>query len=105
MHETQKYGHNVHYAPADPDPTAAVRLTDALRQAAEGLRDLESEGIASTDDPLTVVTNLHATLAALKEVWPALAERAGFEEQLFAADAERGLSLAATGMWDACHAI
>lgn len=105
MHETQKHGHNVHYSPAEPDPTAAVRLADELRQAAEALRDLEPEGIACTDDPLTVVTNLHATLAALQEAWPALAQRAGFEEQLFAADVERGLSLATAGMWDARNAI
>lgn len=105
MHETQKHGHNVHYSTAEPDQTAAVRLTDALRQAAEGLRDLESEGIASTDDPLTVVTNLHEVLAALGEAWPALAQRAGVEEQIFAADVERGLSLARVGMWDARNAI
>jgi hypothetical protein len=105
MHETQKHGHNVHYAPDEPDQTAAVRLTDALRQAAEDLRDVDSEGIACTDDPLTVVTNLHAVLAALGEVWPALAQRAGVEQQIFAADVERGLSLARNGMWDARNAI
>lgn len=105
MHETQKYGHNVHYGAAGPDQTAAVRLTDALRQAAEGLRDLESEGIACTDDPLAVVTNLHAVLTALGEVWPSLAKRAGVEEEMFSADVERGFSLARVGMWDARNSI
>lgn len=105
MHETQKHGHNVHYATDMPDPAAAVRITDELRQAAESLRDLESEGIACTDDPLTIVTNLHATLAALKEAWPVFAQRAGLERELLAADVERGLLLATAGMWDARSAI
>lgn len=105
MHETQQHGHNVHYTPAEPDPTASVRLTDDLRQAAESLRDLEPSGIDSTDDPLTVVTNLHTALAALREVWPTLAQRAGVADQAFAADVERGLLLATTGMWDARNAI
>lgn len=105
MHETQKHGHNVHYAADTPDPAAPARLTDELRQAAESLRDLDTDGIACTDDPLTVVTNLHATLAALKEAWPAVAKRAGFEGELLAADVERGLLLASAGMWDARNAI
>lgn len=105
MHETQKHGHNVHYASAEPDQTAPARLTDALREAAEGLRDLEPEGISCTDDPLTVVTNLHAALSALGEAWPTLARRAGVDQEIFSADVERGLSLARVGMWDARNSI
>jgi hypothetical protein len=86
----------------------SVSLTDQLRAAAEGFRDAE---IASTDDPLTIVKNLHATLEALRDAWPAVAKAASFEDPSgdeateFTDDISRGLNLATSGLWDASNSI
>lgn len=86
----------------DLHPT--VRLTDELRAAAEQLRDLGHSQIAHSDDPLTVFRNLYATLDALLESWPALADAAGFrdffdEEDLgFIDDIGSGLTSVAAGL-------
>lgn len=91
------------------DPT--VRLTDALRENAEALRDLGAKQIAASGDPLTVFRNLHKTLAALRDAWPALSESAGFEDffnqedATFTDDIRRGLSLTVDSMRDASNSI
>ena len=88
-----------------------VQLTDELRATAEKLRDLGHDGIVTSDDPLTVFRNLHATLDALRDAWPALSEAAGFEdfsnqEDLsFTDDIKRGLQLATDGLWTAQGSI
>jgi hypothetical protein len=98
------------------DSHATVRYTDALRAAAEGLRDLDETEAVGSDDPLTVVTNLHATLDAIRDAWPAIAKSAGFggtdlhpDEAAhvtgFTKRIETGLDQAVSGMWDATSAI
>ncbi|MFB7500006.1 hypothetical protein ACFC09_35905 [Streptomyces sp. NPDC056161] len=90
---------------------STVSCTDDLRAAAERLRDLGDKEIARSDDPLTVFRNLYATLAALRDAWPALSEAAGFEDFFsqeditFTDDIKRGLHLAADGLWSAQDAI
>jgi hypothetical protein len=90
---------------------STVRYTDDLRAAAEQLRDLGNKEIARSDDPLTVFRNLYATLAALRDAWPALSESAGFEDFFsheditFTDDIKRGLQLAVDGLWSAQDAI
>lgn len=90
---------------------STVRHTDELRAAAEALRDLDHDGIVRSDDPLTVFRNLYATLAALRDAWPALSESAGFEDFFrqediaFTEDIKRGLQLATDGLWSAQDAI
>ena len=96
-----------------PDLHSTVRHTDELRAAAEKLRDLSFEEIASSDDPLTVVRNLHAALDALRSAWPAISQAAHFDtpqaaeaaSAFFTDDIKRGLQLAADGLWDASHSI
>ncbi|HEY6117713.1 MAG TPA: hypothetical protein VI172_17295 [Candidatus Dormibacteraeota bacterium] len=94
---------------ADLHPT--VQHTDELRAAAEALRDLGTDEITTADDPLTVFRNLHATIDALHDAWPALSQSAGFEESFgqdsveFTQDIERGLKLAVDGLWNAQGSI
>jgi hypothetical protein len=94
---------------ADLHPT--VQFTDDLRAAAEKLRDLGADETARSDDPLTVFRNLHATIAALRDTWPALSEAAGFEDFFnqedvtFTDDIKRGLQLTTDGLWAAQDAI
>lgn len=93
------------------DTHSTVNLTDALRAAAEGLRDLGHDEIVRSDDPLTVFRNLHATLAALRDAWPALSQSAGFEDFFkqedltFTNDIKRGLQLTTDGLWAAQDSI
>lgn len=90
---------------------STVIRTDMLRAAAEQLRDLGSEEIVGSDDPLTVFRNLHAALDALREAWPALSKAAGFEDYFreedvtFTEDIKRGLQLVTDGLWSAQDAI
>lgn len=90
-----------------PELHPTVRYTDQLREAAGKLRDLDHDDIVRSDDPLTVVRNLHATLAALRDAWPAISESAGFEDHFkredvaFVDKVQRGLQIATDGMWDA----
>lgn len=93
----------------DLHPT--VRRTDELRTAAEALRDLGFDAITGSDDPLTVIRNLHATFEALKEAWPAVSQAAGFEDPFgdgdtsFTDEVKRGIQLAVEGTWDARNSI
>jgi hypothetical protein len=91
--------------------TETARLTDELRAAAEGLRDLARDEIARSDDPLTVFRNLYAAVDALRDAWPALSEAAGFEDFFDRADIPfvdtipQALKAAADGLWAAQDAI
>lgn len=88
-----------------------VRHTDELRASAEALRDLGSDVITASDDPLTVVRNLYAALDALKDAWPAISQSAGFEDPFgedsceFTEDIRRGFQLAVDGLWNASNSI
>lgn len=87
-----------------------VAHTDGLRAAAEALRDLGDE-ITASDDPLTVIRNLHAALDAVRDAWPAISRSAGFEDPFgqepceFTDDIKRGLDLAVSGLWAARNSI
>ena len=89
---------------------STVRLTDTIRIASETLRALGPDQIAASDDPLTVVKNLYASLDAIRDAWPAIATSAHFDDGneatgAFTDDIARGLKLAADGLWDASNAI
>lgn len=90
---------------------STVRHTDELRATAEAFRDLGADEIAASDDPLTVVRNLYATLDAIKDAWPAISESARFEDLAsedpceFTEDVRRGLALATEGLWSASNSI
>jgi hypothetical protein len=99
-------------------PSTAVRFTGDLLVAATNLRDLGEAEIAASDDPVTMLRDLHAALDALREAWPSIAKAAHFDgpvdgedSRSFATVADftnrirRGLDLAATGLWDATSSI
>jgi hypothetical protein len=90
---------------------STVRHTDELRATAEALRDLGHDEITGSDDPLTVIRNLYATLDALKDAWLAISQSAGFEDPFgkdpceFTEDIKRGFALAVEGLWSAQNSI
>lgn len=94
-----------------PDHPTVVH-TDALQAAAEALRDLGADRIASCDDPLTVVRSLYAAVDALHDAWPALCKAARFDlhpdidpDDDPVERVTRGLREASEGLWDASNAI
>lgn len=88
-----------------------VRITDQLREAAQDLQHLDDGQITSTDDPLTMMSNLHTVLSILRDTWPALSEAAGFDDAThqeglsFTEDILRGLTIAAEGLGTARNSI
>ncbi|MER5903073.1 hypothetical protein ABT150_23690 [Streptomyces mirabilis] len=99
-------------------PSTAVRFTGDLLVAATNLRDLGDAEISASDDPVTMLRDLHAALDALRAAWPSVSKAAHFDGPIDGEDSRsfdavadftdrirRGLDLATAGLWDATSSI